>query len=77
MIAAVALPLPAPSFRLCDYPDYRDGRATARHLLEGDGKAGSAMLGEIGAMYSILRRYISDYGKLRDAIRLLHKKPTK
>jgi len=53
------------------------GRATARHLLEGDAKAGSAELREIGAKYPILRRYISDYGKLQDAIGLLHKRRTK
>ena len=67
MIAAVALPLPAPSLRLRDHRDYCVGRATARHLLEGDAKAGSAELRAIGAKYPMLRRYISDYGKLRDA----------
>ena len=77
MIAAVALPLPAPSLRLRDHRDYCVGRATARHLLEGDAKAGSAELRAIGAKYPNLRRYISDYGKLRDAIRLLHKRRTK
>lgn len=40
-------------------------------------KAGSAELRAIGAKYPNLRRYISDYGKLRDAIRLLHKRRTK
>jgi hypothetical protein len=35
---------------------------------------GSAELREIGDKVPIVRRYISDYGKLRDAIRLLRKK---
>jgi hypothetical protein len=38
---------------------------------------GSAELREIGDKYPIVRRYISDYGKLRDAIRLLRKRRSK
>jgi len=73
----LGLPLHAPSLRLRDHRNYCVGRATARHLLEGNAKAGSAELREIGAKYPMLRRYISDYGKLQDAIRLLHKRRTK
>jgi hypothetical protein len=68
-------------------PDYsRSGCATtgtavmgrrSSPTLEDDAKAGSAELGEIGAKYPILQRHISDYGKLQDAIRLLHKRRTK
>jgi hypothetical protein len=38
---------------------------------------GSAELREIGDKFPIVRRYISDYGKLRDAIRLPRKKRKK
>jgi hypothetical protein len=38
---------------------------------------GSAELREIGDKYPIVRHYISDYGKLRGAIRLLRKRRSK
>jgi hypothetical protein len=76
MIAAVALPLPASSLRLRDHRDYCVGRATARHLLEGDAKAGSAELREIGRSIPSSGGTSRITGN-RDAIRLLHKRRTK
>ena len=52
-------------------------RAAACNYSEATQMQGSAELREIGDKFPIVRRYISDYAKLRDAIRLLRKKRKK